>query len=250
MPNHVTTFAGLDMAWKIDGNHSGIALLTGDASKVELTALSNGLTTQAGIAEFLRTNCARDAVLAIDASLIVKNRTGQRPCETEISRVFGVNHAAAHTSNLSRPHCLTGMALVSALEPLGFIHDFTIAAAEHRAGRWIFELYPHPAMVRLFGLERIIQYKKGRVDDKRAGLATLRAYLAALPGLIDNALLRELLVRDLQALRGVVLKRYEDLLDALFCAYLAWHCWRWGSERNEMFGTLEEGYIVVPKGSV
>ncbi len=43
------------------------------------------------------------------------------------------------------------------------------------------------------------------------------------------------------------MKRYEDTLDAIFCAYLAWHCWRWGAERNEMFGTMEQGYIVVPK---
>ena len=42
----------------------------------------------------------------------------------------------------------------------------------------------------------------------------------------------------------------EDPLDAVLCAYLAWHCWRWGEERNEMFGTMAEGYIVVPKAVV
>ena len=55
--------------------------------------------------------------------------------------------------------------------------------------------------------------------------------------------------RNLPALRGQRLKDHEDTLDALFCAYLAWHCWRWGAERSEMIGTLENGYIVVPKAS-
>ncbi len=58
-----------------------------------------------------------------------------------------------------------------------------------------------------------------------------------------------MLDREPAGLRGKTLKRYEDTLDAIFCAYLAWHCWRWGEERNEMFGTMAEGYIVVPKRS-
>jgi predicted RNase H-like nuclease len=49
--------------------------------------------------------------------------------------------------------------------------------------------------------------------------------------------------------KGLALKRYEDTLDALFCAYLAWHCWRWGKARNECFGDLAHGYIVVPKAA-
>lgn len=62
-----------------------------------------------------------------------------------------------------------------------------------------------------------------------------------------STVLAELLEKDLEGLRGRDLKHHEDQLDAAFCAFLAWHCWRWGAERNEMFGTLAEGYIVVPK---
>jgi hypothetical protein len=32
-------------------------------------------------------------------------------------------------------------------------------------------------------------------------------------------------------------------------AYLAWHCRCWGGARNEIFGTMPDGYIVVPKGA-
>jgi len=31
----------------------------------------------------------------------------------------------------------------------------------------------------------------------------------------------------------------------VFCAYLAWHCWRWGVERNEVFGESVEHVIVI-----
>jgi hypothetical protein len=34
------SFIGLDMAWQIDGNHSGIAVMEGDAHQVRLAAIS------------------------------------------------------------------------------------------------------------------------------------------------------------------------------------------------------------------
>ena len=44
-------------------------------------------------------------------------------------------------------------------------------------------------------------------------------------------------------------RRSGDTLDAIFCAYLACIAGGWGEERNEMFGTMAEGYIVVPKAA-
>jgi predicted RNase H-like nuclease len=82
-------------------------------------------------------------------------------------------------------------------------------------------------------------------------LRVLRQHLQKLAdgsrGLVASPKLIEVLECSLTTLRGEALKRHEDTLDAIFCAYLAWHCWRWGAERNEMFGTLADGYIVVPR---
>jgi len=103
----------------------------------------------------------------------------------------------------------------------------------------------------LFGLARIISYKKGSAAQRRTGLTTVVSHLRKLAdsghGLAMSPFFAELLDQDVEACRGRHLKHYEDLLDAVFCAYLAWHCWRWGAERNDLFGTLAEGYIVVPK---
>lgn len=239
------------MAWRIDGNHSGIAVMQGDAQQVRLERVSTDITSMFAVINFITAYSSANSVVAIDAPLVVKNATGQRDCERLITRHFGRYHAGCHPSNLGHPHTAIGGRVVSELETKGFEHAFVLSEVKQRAGRWVFEVYPHPAMVRVFGLDRIIPYKKGQVEKKREGLAILQQHLRSLAdgsrGLVASPKLIEVLEQDPRGLRGEALKRYEDTLDAIFCAYLAWHCWRWGAERNEMFGTLEHGYIVVPK---
>jgi len=251
--NERNSFIGLDLAWNTT-KHSGIAVMQGDESRVSLEAVSAGIESMDAIIEYIAEHSSPDTVLAIDASLIVNNQTGQRPCETLVSKAFGAYHASCHTSNLSRPYATTGMELVSALEGHGFVHDFNIDDAMGRRGKWLFEVYPHPAMVRLFDLAEIIRYKKGPVAKKREGLNTLVKHLKALAGgaqgLQASPALRNLLERDTESLCGSGLKEFEDTLDAVFCAYLAWHCWRYGMDGNDMYGTMADGYIVVPKARV
>lgn len=246
-----STFIGIDPAWAVDRNHSGIVVLRGDERGARFVTAATAISTLTGIVEFVREHSRKSTVVAIDAPLIVTNATGSRECELEVGRRFGRFHASCHSNNLGRTPQPAGVRLVEALGPLGFQHDFDIATAGHRPGRWPFEVYPHPAMVVLFELEQIIKYKKGSVARKRSGLEELRRHLQGLTigsrGLVGTPELHALLSQSLMDLRGDALKRYEDTLDALFCAYLAWHCWRWGAARNEMVGTLENGYIVVPR---
>ena len=112
------------------------------------------------------------------------------------------------------------------------------------------EVYPHAAMVALWDLPKTIKYKRGSVAENRMGLNTLRAYLSRLskaePPLRRSGVLSELLTAELNQLSGRKLKDYEDQLDALFCAYLAYYFWYWRWERNEVFGDLESGYILNP----
>jgi predicted RNase H-like nuclease len=55
----------------------------------------------------------------------------------------------------------------------------------------------------------------------------------------------EKLKTDVRALRGKALKRYEDLLDAVFCAYIAFYYW-YEPETCMVIGDLDDGYIVTP----
>lgn len=246
-----TTFVGIDLAWNVDRNHTGIVVLRGDARGARFVASATGVSSLAGIVEFVQGHASSSTVVAVDAPLVVTNATGFRECEREIGKRFGRFHASCHSNNLTRTPNPAGMRLVESLARHGFRHDFDLGRARQRKGRWLVEVYPHPAMVVLFGLRRIIRYKKGTVAQKRRGLRVLQRHLGTLAvpscGLVSNRALEALLARNVGALAGQALKCYEDTLDALFCAYLAWYCWRWGEARNEMFGTLENGYIVVPK---
>jgi predicted RNase H-like nuclease len=84
-------------------------------------------------------------------------------------------------------------------------------------------------------------------DLQWAELDRLRSFLASLakfePRLDGSPTLE---VADPRGLRGRALKRVEDLLDALFCAYTALHIWYWGEAGCRCFGDRETGYILVP----
>lgn len=42
-------------------------------------------------------------------------------------------------------------------------------------------------------------------------------------------------------------KPAEDQIDAVLCAFIAAHWWRWTTARNRLYGAEETGYIVVPR---
>jgi predicted RNase H-like nuclease len=52
--------------------------------------------------------------------------------------------------------------------------------------------------------------------------------------------------RDPSQLGTAALKRFEDALDALTCAYVALYRFIWGAARCPAVGDLKSGYIVTP----
>lgn len=163
--------------------------------------------------------------------------------------------AFAHTSNLTRYPNAGSIQVAQLLEQNGFSHTPNPTTDKYKGGRWFFEVYPHPAQVVLFRLEKIIKYKKGRVADKCAGLEILRHYIKTKfvegkPSLHSTEPFEALLSREFDTMKGKALKHYEDILDALVCAYLALYYWRWGAEKAEMIGNLETGYIINPTESL
>lgn len=248
------TFIGVDLAWQSDKNPTSIAVLRGDVGGASLDSYSDGLYSTA-VVEFIIEQATDDTVVAIDAPLIVRNQSGQRPCERLIGKRFSKYKASAHSSNLTLYPEAGSVRLASELTECGFAHDVSPQSDRKKSGRWFFEVYPHPAQVMLFGLAERIRYKKGTVAEKRDGLRTLRDLIwqrlgSADPPVRSNAALREALFVDLGFLKGRLLKQYEDRLDAIFCAYLALYYWTWGPERNEMIGDMDTGYIINPTATV
>ena len=243
-------FVGVDLAWS-ERNPSGVAILAGgpDRPLEYVTAQTHGATEEIA-APILALE--GPVWVAIDAPLVVPNESGSRPVDRLVARQYGRFHAGAHSASLKQlKHDVRAARLVELLAPRGVRQMDEVTLPPQAAGSWAFETYPHPAMVELFGLDRIIKYKKGRVDQKRAGLRTLARTMADHlprldPPLARSDALSSLLGCDPSGLKGRALKGFEDRLDALFCAYLAAHLWRWGTERNQHLGSADTGSILLP----
>ncbi len=46
---------------------------------------------------------------------------------------------------------------------------------------------------------------------------------------------------------GTRYKILDDLLDGIFCAYLAYYFWYWGHEGCRVVGDMETGYVTLPR---
>ena len=233
--------AGIDLAWACTRNPTAIAIGTYDGGNLHITQVNAAVLPVDGIVErLLEVNGL--AGIAIDASLIIPNVTGQRACERELSARYGKMGASCHSSNLTLYPDAASVVLSAKLEEHGFRHLGT--------ERWQIECYPHPAIIEIFGLHERLKYKKGRVAEKKAGQKQLAGFISSLfnspilplcPGsevrkLVDPAYI--------DALRGKALKTNEDMLDAIICLYVA-GLYSVGA-RHRVFGNTAEGYIWVP----
>jgi predicted RNase H-like nuclease len=239
---------GIDLAWSPRNNSGGFALEVGDGVAREL-AWQDSLGSDGEILEFVARASGRGpALVAVDAPITIPNESGARGCDRDITRVFGRFQAGAHPANrriLGRYGELRPVGLASRLaEELGFVLDPYIA--RHTTRRQLIEVYPHPGMVALFGLDRTLKYKRGSVTQRRSELLRLQAYLLALASANPVLEVGDSWRREIEALRGRELKRYEDLLDSLFCAYTMAFCWHHGPGHYQVFGNVRDGHILVP----
>jgi predicted RNase H-like nuclease len=248
----LATCIGIDLAWSAS-NTSGAAVVVGDAQAGTL-ADSALLGSDAEIAAYVAHHSQTDTVLvAIDAPLRVPNQAGLREAEAALGRVFGRYEASAHAANrrqLTRYNQgeVRGEVLAALLEQQGLRQASAIAAGV--AARQFTEVYPHAAMVALFGLARTLKYKYRNKRSRAERMHAWQCYQEhmrdlqhAEPALHGHETLLE---QDIASLRGQALKHYEDRIDALLCAYIALYAFRWGMARCCTFGSLEAGHIFTP----
>jgi predicted RNase H-like nuclease len=185
--------------------------------------------------------------IAVDAPTLIPNERGMRLCDRLAHKYFGKYHAGCYPANLGSPFAERTLELGKSLEARGFAHAPRIKAKQSE--RFQIEVFPHPAMIHLFKLDRIIKYKKGKVAERRSELTRLRhCILTYLPTQTPPLILSEPDLPEVP-LRGVDLKHLEDRLDSLVCAYVAAHWWYWGGDRNQVLGDETTGYIIVPQGN-
>lgn len=260
---------GIDAAWT-PTEPSGVALLKGDGPdwRVVCVAPSYGAFLRCGdgygvdwmtgvfpgCAPFVDAllSTARQlaqvdlAVVAIDMPLSTRPFATRRPADDAISKRFGGRGCAAHSPGAARPGEL-GATLMASLRSAGFplATTRTVAVSPRTV-----EVYPHPALLALLGREYRVPYKvsKSKKYWPSASVAERvikllhehQAILDALEGLVGRipfTLPAAGTVRSLSQL-----KRYEDALDALVCAWVGVEFLRGGCIP---FGD-ENGAVWVP----
>jgi predicted RNase H-like nuclease len=238
-------FLGIDLGWT--SGASGLCCLEWQAGQLELLDLQR-LTTTDDLLNWVDRWLPGDqhGGVAVDAPTLIPNETGMRLPDRLAHKYFGRYHAGCYPANLNSPFAKRTVAFGLSLEARGFHHAPTIAPQQPQ--RFQIESFPHPAIVHLFKLNRILKYKKGALAERRSELSRLRQYIYELLPLQEPALdvsQGKVSIPQIPQ-RGVDVKAVEDQLDSIICAYIAAHWWYWGLERNLVLGDREEGYIVVP----
>jgi len=233
-------FVGVDLAWS-ENNDTGVAVVEGGSVRGVAT-----VSTDREIVNFVTAAVGGGGgLVAIDAPLVVPNETGRREAERVVGKLFRRYDAGAHPANRKHLSRWTGRVrgedVARLLEAEGFEHSPRVRGGEGE--RKLFEVYPHPSMVVMFGLPEILRYKSRASRSYEFRWKEFGRYLELLGGLVE--LPAGLKGQDVTELRGGALKGFEDKLDAVFCACIARRAWRRPGE-CEVLGSMEEGYILTP----
>jgi predicted RNase H-like nuclease len=236
-------FVGVDLAWG-ERSPTGVAALDGEGALCHVGVAGDDADVLAHLNPYLSGPC----VVAIDAPLVVTNPSGNRPCEAALNRDFRRFDAGAHPANTGLPWFADGGRGARLCAALDLDLD-PRSAAPRRA----LEVYPHAASVVLFGLDKTLKYKQkqGReftslrsellrlmdfVEGLRSAMPTLSTAGTAWNSLRDNVV---------TATRKSALRRAEDPVDAVLCAYIA----RFVAHRPDdvtVYGDPVTGCIVTP----
>ena len=163
-------------------------------------------------------------LVAVDMPLSRQPIVGRRVSDLAISRAYGARKAATHSPSALRP----GRLADKLREDFGLAgYDLCTAGAFVTPG--IMEVYPHAALLEMSGDPVRLSYKAGKtttywpktpIAERRARLHSVwRRIVAMLDAEIGGV--AEMLPSPSPDIKGRALKKYEDKLDAVVCAFVA-----------------------------
>lgn len=234
-------FLGVDLGWQ--SGASGLCVLEWQEGDLVLLNLERRLEIIDILDWVQQWTDQMPALVAVDAPTLIPNLAGTRLPDRLTHKYFGKYHAGCYPANLQRPFAQRTVDFGLSLEALGFCHAPTMQPQQ--AGRYQIEVFPHPAQVNLFQIDRILKYKKGKLSDRRIELTKLRNHILTLLPTLEPSL-KPVILPEIPS-QGQAMKEVEDLLDSLICAYVGAYWWYWGEEKNLVLGDRETGYIVVPQ---
>ena len=192
---------------------------------------------------------ARVSVVAIDMPMSTDLITGRRAADNLVSKEFGRYWCGTHSPTPNRPGRLSAR-LRQDLERRGY----ELAVDGNPSAMKMIEVYPHPAIVTLLKLDRRLPYKvdrRGRLwkgesltplQKKERLIEAFQLIQTGLAGGIDC--LPDFLPSVPYTGTFNSLKRYEDTIDALVCA---WVGASYLEGRARAFGDCRTNAIWVPR---
>jgi len=236
---------GIDLAWQSEKNTTALAVGKLTKNNFHICSINESLASLYAIKDTIK-NEDNVQGLSIDAPLIINNATSQRPCELELSQEYASRYASCHASNTTLYPNAASTLLSNYLSEANFNH-LGNPVIEH----WQIECYPHPALIEIFDLPERLQYKKGNVPVRKQGQVNLANHLKSLENsnilklTIDTASEIYLDEDHIRQQAGAALKRNEDALDSIICAYVG--ALYASMIPHKTFGNIDTGYIYVPK---
>lgn len=221
---------GIDWPSKVHGNEPNIPALLSICEKI------------AG---------ATPNVIALDIPIGPQFITGRRAADKMVTSAYISRKAGTHSPTANRPGPISQM-LFEQLSACGFewLHA-KATVSQNKNSRVFIEVYPHPALIELLGLDERLKYKVSKLqkywpdieNDKRwaavtQNLARLRTALDKhIAGVADWLPTAKSFIKNGAMSR---LKGYEDALDAVVCAwiaceFLAGRCAAYGDEKSAIW---------------
>ncbi len=173
-----------------------------------------------------------DTWVGVDASLIINNENGLRPCEKRL-RKMGVRVLPTNRTFINQKFGGSrGESLVERLKD----HGYVLSEGTGAHGRCLFEVFPHGTLHLLSGGHRP-NYKKGgreqRSQGRREVIATIGSWEPTLepPSILLGEKRNE--------------KELEDILDAWVCVACVYSHWLNGDRTTQMIGEEGDGHILL-----
>jgi predicted RNase H-like nuclease len=261
-------YLGVDLAWREDctdlpANETGVAVI--DARGEILDA-----GWRRGVDEAVAWADAAagggDAVMFVDAPLVVRNQAGQRLCETQVGQRYGRWKVSANSTNQGLPR-LAGIRFLALAQSRGWRYCDG-RDGPSATGRVLSESYPYGTLVGVAELGYDTERPRYKRRPRRLPAAQWRRERAAncdtlirrLGGLEtadpplrlrSHPATRQLAEQPSPA-GDAAYKHREDLIDALLCAWTAAFWARHGLDRCQVLGPADTvngepaATIIVP----
>lgn len=245
-------FLGVDLAWRegngdLLANETGVAVIDGEGQIVD-AGWTRGVEQTIDKANIAAGDS--DALMFVDAPLVVRNEKGQRPCETQVGQRYGRWKVSANTTNVRSPR-LAGVRFLN-LAGLSRWRYSDGRDGPPRGGRFMSETYPYATLVGAaelgYDTERP-RYKRKPPrlpaaqwrTERAANCDTLIRRLGQLadadpPLLLQSHPVTRELAEQPSPVTDAAYKHREDLIDALLCAWTASLWARHGFARCQVLG--------------